>query len=79
MPAGRSVCPLICTDAATGLLAETSRSSWVAWLITCISTGAVPPAGVHRGALDVSPKAICASRIAMPFAVTVAPVELFAW
>ena len=52
------------------------------WLMTCISTGAVPPAAVHGGRLAptvVSGKAICASRIAMPFAVTVAPVALFAW
>ena len=29
VPAGRSVSPVICTDAATGLLAETSRSGWM--------------------------------------------------
>ena len=50
-PAGRSDCPLICTDAATGLVAETSLSSWSDWLITCISMGALPPRRVHRGAL----------------------------
>jgi hypothetical protein len=36
---------LTATDAAMGLLAETRRSFWVFWLTTCISTGAVPPAG----------------------------------
>jgi len=70
------------TDPATGLLAETRRSGWVPWLMTCISTGAVPPAR-YTAAVCVpaaaSGKAICASRIAMPFAVTVAPVALLAW
>ena len=44
VPAGRSVCPPTVTEPATGLLAETRRSGWVLWLMTCISTGAVPPA-----------------------------------
>jgi hypothetical protein len=65
-----------------GLLAETRRSGWVPWLMTCISTGAVPPAR-YTAAVCVpsaaSGKAICASRIAMPFVVTVAPVALLAW
>src|SRR5689334_10115553 len=44
-PGGRSVAPLTCTEAATGLLADTSRSACGLRLITRISTGALPPAG----------------------------------
>jgi len=67
------------SKAATGLLAETSRSSWVDWLTMCISSGAVPPAGCTATPSGAVPKATCASRIAMPFWVTVAPVAAFAW
>ena len=82
VPAGRSVCPPTVTEPATGLLAETRRSGWVLWLMTCISTGAVPPARYTAAVCAptvASGKAICASRIAMPFTVTVAPVALLAW
>jgi len=66
-------------DVATGLVAETSLSSWLDWLITCISTGALPPVGYTAAPWGAAPKVIWASRIAMPFAVTVAPVALLAW
>ena len=82
VPAGRSVSPSTVTEPATGLLAETRRSGWVLWLMTCISTGALPPArytAAVSAPAGASGKAICASRIAMPFTVTVAPVALLAW
>src|SRR5690242_5810343 len=64
-PAGRSVWPPTVTEPATGLLADTRRSGCVPWLMTCISTGAVPPARYTAAVCApaaVFGKAICASR-----------------